>query len=460
MINVVGAGLAGSEAALQIAACGVPVNLYEMKPKYKSPAHKMDLFAELACSNSLRSNMINNAVGLLKYELLSLGSYLLEAALHNEVPAGGALAVDRNLFAEEVTAKIMSNPLITVHHELIDDIPANGIWLIATGPLTQGKLFASMADFFGEEHLHFFDAAAPIISKDSIDTSIAFPQSRYNKGGDDYLNCPMDENEYKQFYAALKTAERAEVHDFDREIVFEGCMPIETMASRGEDTMRFGPLKPVGLKDPRTGREPYACVQLRQDDIRGEMYNIVGFQTRLKQGEQRRVFGLIPGLSKAIFYRYGVMHRNTFINSPKHLNPTYATRKRHDLFFAGQMTGVEGYVESIASGMVAAINAVRYFYNLPELVFPKQTVIGAMANYISDPEVKHFQPMNANFGLLPKLEYNTGKKDRPYHLARRSLQLITTLSTELNQLRVEKRPVYEIPDPMTLAEERRKNENK
>lgn len=405
MIHIIGSGLAGCEAAWQAAELGVPVTLYDSKPEAYSPAHHSPEPAELVCSNSLRAARVENAVGLLKYELRQLESLLLRAADASSVPAGGALAVDRDEFSKYVREALDAHPLITRVTKRFTRIPDEEYLLLATGPLTQGDLFADMQALMGEEHLHFFDAAAPIVSKESLDFSIVFAQSRYDKeGGGDYLNCPMNQEEYQHFYEALISAERAEVADFDREVVFEGCMPIETMASRGEDTMRFGPLKPVGLTDPRTGRRPYACVQLRQDDRQGEMYNIVGFQTRLKQGEQRRVFRMIPGLQKAEFLRYGVMHRNTYLHSPGHLLPTYELRTRPGLFFAGQMTGVEGYVESIASGLVAGINLAAKIKGEEPYIFPPETMIGAMAAYVSDAQVKRFQPMNANWGLVPPPE--------------------------------------------------------
>ena len=412
-VTVVGAGLAGSEAAHVIASLGIDVDLYEMKPGRMSPAHHSEGFAELVCSNSLRAAAVTNAVGLLKEELRILGSLIMEAADGSAVPAGGALAVDRNDFSKFVTERIKNDPKIHVISEEITSIPEEGTVVIATGPLTDGALYDDIMAKLGKNDLHFFDAAAPIVSLDSIDMSKAFRQSRYGKGGDDYINCPMNRDEYLAFYNALINAERAEVKDFDREVVFEGCMPIETMASRGEDTMRFGPLKPVGLTDPRTGEEPYACLQLRQDDREGTMYNLVGFQTRLKWGEQKRVFGMIPGLENAEYLRYGVMHRNTYINSPALLSSHYELRSRNGLFFAGQMTGVEGYIESTASGFMAGFYAAMRELGVEDIYEPdSDTVIGSMANYVSDSSVKNFVPMNANFGLVNPITGKFKGKDR------------------------------------------------
>ena len=374
-INVIGAGLAGSEAANLIASFGIKVNLYEMKPERKSPAHHSDLFAERVCSNSLRSDSLENAVGLLKEELRILGSLIMESADRAKVPAGGALAVDRAEFAGFITDSIRNNPLITVIPGEVTKIPRDGITVVCTGPLTDGALYDDIMELTGGSDLHFFDAAAPIVSYESIDMNKAFRQSRYGKGGNDYINCPMNEEEYLAFYRELISAERAEVKDFDREIVFEGCMPIETMASRGEDTMRYGPLKPVGLIDPATGEEPYACLQLRQDDRAKSMYNLVGFQTRLKWGEQKRVFGMIPGLQNAEYYRMGVMHRNTYLNSPEVLTDMYSLRKYPDIFFGGQITGVEGYIESTASGFLAAYYAVCRYLGIEEPFKPDNRTI-------------------------------------------------------------------------------------
>ena len=428
-ITVIGAGLAGCEAAHIIASFGIDVDLYEMKPARKSPAHKSDLFAELVCSNSLRAASITNAVGLLKEELRRLGSLIMEAADKAEVPAGGALAVDRDEFSSYITESIKNDPHIHVLTEEVTSIPRDRMVIVATGPLTDGDLYDDIMRLTGNLDLHFFDAAAPIVSADSIDMNKAFRQSRYGKGGNDYINCPMNEEEYKAFYNAIISADKADVHGFDKINVFEGCMPIEVMASRGEDTMRFGPLKPVGLVDPNTGKEPYACLQLRQDDRASSMYNLVGFQTRLKFPEQRRVFGMIPGLENAEYLRYGVMHRNTYINSPKLLNPDYSMRDYPDIYFAGQITGVEGYIESAASGFMAGLNAALRVLGInPEVQLNDETVIGAMAAYVSDVSVTKFVPMNANFGIVAtmpgRFKGKTAKQDKNTAIAERSLARI------------------------------------
>jgi len=425
-VIVIGAGLAGCEAAWQLAKAGIPVVIKEMKPVSYTQAHHLPTYAELVCSNSLRSNQIENAAGLLKEEMRRLGSLILECADRTNVPAGGALAVDRDEFSQLVTKKINEHPLIRVISEEVKTLPREGVVVVATGPLTQGGLFADIADQLGQKTLHFFDAAAPIVVSDSIDRSIVFAMSRYGKGGDDYLNCPMNSEEYDAFWEALVAAELADVKDFDKETVFEGCMPIETMAKRGKDTIRFGPLKPVGLIDPRTGREPYACIQLRQDDRSASMYNIVGFQTRLRFLEQQRVFRMIPGLQNAEFSRMGVMHRNTYLDSPKLLDSSYALRKDPRIFFAGQMTGVEGYIESAGSGFVSGLYAAARMrgQRLP-LTFSDQTMIGAMAAYISDENVRSFSPMNANFGLIAPLGHKVrSKKEKYLAYAQRSLQKI------------------------------------
>jgi len=439
-INVIGAGLAGSEAAYVAASMGVKFNLYEMKPEKKSPAHHKDGFGELVCSNSLRANNIENAVGLLKEELRQLGSLIMEAADKSQVPAGGALAVDRDEFSDYITSKIKSNPLINIIPGEVTKVPMEGITVVATGPLTDGELYDDIMNLVGGSDLHFFDAAAPIVTYDSIDMTKAFKASRYGKGGDDYINCPMNKEEYLNFYHALITAERAEVKGFDKEIVFEGCMPIESMASRGEDTMRFGPLKPVGLIDPRTGEEPYACLQLRQDDRAKSMFNLVGFQTRLKWPEQKRVFGMIPGLENAEYYRMGVMHRNTYLKSPEVLTSKYSLRSNPNIFFAGQITGVEGYIESTGSGFLAGYYAACLAKGIEEVFAPSDcTAIGSMALYVSDASVKKFVPMNANFGIIRsmpgKFKGKTGKKDKNYAIAMRSLEEIEEFSGVLNSLR-------------------------
>lgn len=426
-INVIGAGLAGCEAAYQIAKRGIKVKLYEMKPQSYSPAHHLETFAELVCSNSLRSDQIENAVGLLKEEMRQLDSIIMKCADSTRVPAGGALAVDRTKFSQTVTDLIKENPNIEIISEEVKELPKDVITVVASGPLTSESLSKSIMELVGEEYLHFFDAAAPIVTYETINMDKAFKAARYNRGTEDYINCPMDKEEYDNFWNALINAELAEVKDLDKEVVFEGCMPVETMAKRGIDTLRFGPLKPVGLVDPKTGKEAYAVVQLRQDNSEGTLYNIVGFQTRLKWPEQKRVFGMIPGLENAEFVRYGVMHRNTFINSPKVLEPSYRMRKHSNLYFAGQMTGVEGYVESASSGLVAGINAAMQFLGKGEVLFPRTTAIGALSIYISDQNIKDFQPMNVNFGLMESLGMKIrDKRKKNYEIAQRALQVINT----------------------------------
>ena len=423
-VTVVGAGLAGSEAAWQIALAGVPVKLYEMRPKTQTPAHHTDKFAELVCSNSLRANSLTNAVGVLKEEMRRFQSVIIAAADRCAVPAGGALAVDRHEFAAYVTDALRNHPLIEVVTEEVTQIP-DGIVVIATGPLTSPALSEQLRNLTGEEYLYFYDAAAPILEKDSIDMSKVFVASRYDKGDAAYLNCPMNEEEFNRFYEELIAAETAPLKDFEKEIYFEGCMPIEVMAKRGRQTILFGPLKPVGLIDPRTGKKPYAVVQLRQDNGAATLYNMVGFQTHLKWPEQKRVFSLIPGLENCEIVRYGVMHRNTFINSPKLLKPTYQYKERDSLFFAGQMTGVEGYVESAASGLLAGRNAARLAKGEALIVLPPETVMGSMARYITTADPRHFQPMNANFGLVPELaERIRDKRKKNEKLAERALDTI------------------------------------
>ncbi|MBQ0067989.1 MAG: methylenetetrahydrofolate--tRNA-(uracil(54)-C(5))-methyltransferase (FADH(2)-oxidizing) TrmFO [Phascolarctobacterium sp.] len=411
-VHVIGAGLAGCEATWQLVSRGVPVILHEMRPVKKSPAHKTADFAELVCSNSLRAANIDNAVGLLKEEMRHLNSLIMSAADMNRVPAGGALAVDREKFAVTVTDKIKNNPLVEFVNEEVTDLDnLDGIVVIASGPLTSEALSGAAQKLVQQEYLHFFDAAAPIVTSDSLDYSKIFKASRYGKGDADYLNCPFyTKEEYIAFRDALISAEKAELHDFDKKIFFEACMPIEEMAARGEDTMRFGPLKPVGLVDPQTGKEAYAVVQLRQDNAAASLYNIVGFQTHLKWSEQKRVFGMIPGLAKAEFVRYGVMHKNTYINSPKLLNHRFNLRTNKKFYFAGQMTGVEGYVESAASGLMAGIHAARQVLGQEAVEFPAATAHGALCHYISDEKVVDFQPMNINFGLFPQLPKTRIKK--------------------------------------------------
>ena len=432
-IRVIGAGLAGCEAAWQIAEAGIEVELYEMKPVKFSPAHHNPHFAELICSNSLKAERVESAAGLLKEEMRRLGSLLMQCADSCRVPAGGALAVDRDAFAECVTEKIQNHALIHVHQEEIKEIPSDGITVIATGPLTADALAAKISALCGGS-LSFFDAAAPIITAESLCRDRIFAASRYDKGGDDaYLNCPMNKEEYEAFYAALISAERAPVHDFDvaNPKVYEGCMPVEVMAQRGQDTLRYGPLKPVGLRDPQTGHRPWAVVQLRREDKQGILYNLVGFQTNLKFGEQKRVFGMIPGLENAEFTRYGVMHRNTFLNSPKLLQSDYSMRANPNLFFAGQITGVEGYMESASSGIMAGINAVRREHGEETLVLPVTTMIGALSGYIAAGSEVSFQPMGANFGVMPPIEpHIRDKKDRYAAISARSLQALNKIILE------------------------------
>ncbi|WP_129689143.1 FADH(2)-oxidizing methylenetetrahydrofolate--tRNA-(uracil(54)-C(5))-methyltransferase TrmFO [Gottfriedia acidiceleris] len=423
-INVIGAGLAGSEAAYQIAKRGIKVHLYEMRPVRQTPAHHTDKFAELVCSNSLRANTLTNAVGVLKEEMRRLDSVIIRSADECAVPAGGALAVDRHEFASRVTEYVKNHPNVIVHNEEMTKIP-EGPTIIATGPLTSPELSQQLKELTGEDYFYFYDAAAPIVEKESIDLNKVYLKSRYDKGEAAYLNCPMTEEEFDRFYEALTTAETVPLKEFEKEIFFEGCMPVEVMAKRGKQTLLFGPMKPVGLEDPKTGKTPHAVVQLRQDDSAGTLYNIVGFQTHLKWGPQKEVLQLIPGLENAEIVRYGVMHRNTFINSPKLLEATYRFKGRRDLFFAGQMTGVEGYVESAASGLVAGINAARFVMEKELVEFPAETAIGSMANYITTTSAKHFQPMNANFGLFPKLDVKIKRKQERYEAyANRALESI------------------------------------
>jgi len=432
LITIIGAGLAGCEAAWQAAERGVQVRLYEMKPKKYTPAHHSEKFAELVCSNSLRSNVTTNAVGLLKEEMRLLGSLVIEAAYATEVPAGSALAVDRERFADYITEKIKNHPNIEVIREEVTEIPKEGITVVASGPLTSDALSEDIGKRIGCTKLHFFDAAAPIVEFSSIDMNTAFFASRYGKGEASYINCPMTKEQYDVFYQALISAKEAELKEFDKEsqkdlTVFEGCMPVEVMAKRGYETLLFGPLKPVGLPLPSTGKDAYAIVQLRQDNAEGTLFNIVGFQTHLTFGEQKRVFSLIPGLENAEFVRYGVMHRNTYLNSPGLLDADYSVVQEPNLFFAGQMTGVEGYVESAASGIVAGINAAMRALEQDRVIFPRETVIGAMAHYVANGGTGAFQPMNANFGIVPPLEKRVkgGKKAKNEALAARSLAILS-----------------------------------
>jgi len=421
-VCIIGAGLAGSEAAWQVAQSGIKVKLIEMRPHCSTPAHHSNLFAELVCSNSLRAAAIENAVGLLKEEMRQMGSLIMLAADAARIPAGGAHAVDRTAFANFITEKLCSHPLVSVVHEEVGEIPSDRPCIIASGPLTSAPLAAAIVALTGQEHLYFYDAAAPIVIEDSINHEKIYAGSRYDKGTEDYLNCPMTEQEYKEFWEALTNADTTVTRGFEKAIFFEGCMPIEEMARRGIDTMRFGPLKPVGLRDPRTGKTPYAVIQLRQDNFSATLYNIVGFQTHLKWPEQVRVFRMIPGLEQAEFARLGVMHRNTYIHSPCILQPTMQMKKEPGVFFAGQITGVEGYVESAANGLVAGKNASRYCKGAELLIFPEDTAHGALCAYVSDNRHKHFQPMNINFGLLPPLQDRIrDKKQKNKAIAERAL---------------------------------------
>ncbi len=441
-VIVIGAGLAGSEAAWQAAEHGAEVLLYEMRPKKTTPAHKTDGFAELVCSNSLRGAGLENAVGVLKEEMRRLRSLIMEAADATKVPAGGALAVDRHGFSDYVTRYVSAHPRITVIREEVERIPLreDAVTVVASGPLTDGSLAEDIAARTGGDSLYFYDAAAPIVSMDSIDMSKAYRASRYGKGEAAYINCPMTREEYEAFWTELVQAEKAPTKAFEKEKFFEGCMPVEVMAGRGKDTLLFGPLKPVGLEHPETGARPYAVVQLRQDNASATLYNIVGFQTHLKWPEQRRVFQMIPGLEQAEFLRYGVMHRNTFLNSPKHMRPTLQFRGEDRLLFAGQMTGVEGYIESASSGLVAGINAARLAGGQDPLIFPAESCHGALCHYITTSEARHFQPMNVNFGILPPIElrdergrYIKDKKRKKQLLAQRALAAIESFRNALTK---------------------------
>ena len=427
-VKVIGAGLAGCEAAWQLANRNIDVRLYEMKPKKMTPAHHSPDFAELVCSNSLRGDRLENAVGLLKEELRRLDSLILSCAEATRVEAGGCLAVDRGGFSQMVTEKIRSHPRITVVEEEVTQVPEGPV-IIATGPLTSDALSQAIGEYFGETgYLHFFDAAAPLVTAESIDMELAWWQSRYDRGTPDYVNCAMNQEEYEAFWQALTTAQEAEVHGFEDKNVFEGCMPVEVMARRGMDTLRYGPLKPVGLTDPRTGKEPYAVVQLRQDNATGSVFNLVGFQTHLKFGEQKRVFSMIPALKNAEYVRYGVMHQNTFLQSPKLLDRFYADRRNPLVAFAGQMTGVEGYVESTASGYLAAVAMAAKVQGRPLPEFPKTTAIGALGQYISDESVENFQPMNINFSIIAPLEQRIRKKaEKNLAISNRALDVIQAL---------------------------------
>lgn len=431
MVNVIGAGLAGCEAAWQAAKRGIKVRLYEMKPLSYSPAHNLETYAELVCSNSLRSDSIENASGLLKEELRRMNSLIMRCADASRLPAGGALAVDRKGFSEAVTREINTHPNISVIVEEVSELPRDGITIIATGPLTSASLSDCISKLTGKESLYFYDAAAPIVTYESINMDLAFRATRYGKGTDDYINCPMNEEQYKAFHKELMKAETVPQKVFEKTILFSGCMPVESMASSGYDTLRFGPLKPVGLIDPNTGKEPYAVVQLRQDNKEGTLYNIVGFQTHLRWSEQKRVFGLIPGLENAQFERYGVMHRNTYINSPTLLDGAYRMISNNKVYFAGQITGVEGYIESVSSGLVAGINAARQCLGQQALLFPCDTAIGSLASYVSGSAAGKFQPMNASFGLIksPSNRFKT-KKDRVRFKAENALEQIDIINSQ------------------------------
>ena len=432
-VTVIGAGLAGSECAWQLAQRGIDVILREMKPEKKTPAHTTDQFAELCCSNSLRSDQLENAVGLLKEELRRMGSLILSCADATRVEAGGALAVDRHGFATLVTERIRNHPRIRVVPGEVTALPEQGEVVVASGPLTSDALAQELQKLLGaDSDLHFYDAAAPLVSAESVDMDKAWFGSRYDRGTADYVNCPMTEEEYDAFWQALTTAQEAEVHGFEDKMVFEGCMPVEVMARRGHDTLCYGPLKPRGLKDPRTGKEPYAVVQLRRDNAAGTVYNLVGFQTHLRFPEQRRVFSMIPALHDAEFLRYGVMHRNTFLNSPRLLDRYYRLKSRPEISFAGQMTGVEGYVESAASGFLVGVETARRLTGRPPINFPQETAVGALALYVSNPAAAAFQPMNINFGIIPPLDHRVkGKRNKNAELSQRSLAIIDALKEEV-----------------------------
>ena len=429
-IKIIGAGLAGAEAAYQAANRGAEVKIYEMRPKKMTPAHKTGGYGELVCSNSLRGASEENAVGVLKEEMRRLNSLIMEAAYETRIPAGGALAVDREKFSKYITEKIKKHEKITIINEEVTSlkelIDEKSVIIVASGPLTEGKLAENLKEYAGVESFYFYDAAAPIVTYESINLEKAFRASRYDKGSDAaYINCPMNREEYQKFYEELQKAEKTKPHEFEKEIFFEGCLPIEEIASRGEETLRFGPLKPVGLINPKTKERPYAVVQLRQDNSEATLFNLVGFQTHLTWPEQRRVFKMIPGLENAEFVRYGVMHRNSYINSPRLLKPTLQLKSNEEILFAGQMTGVEGYVESAATGLIAGINAARIAAGEKALIFPPETCHGALVNYITSAEsAKNFQPMNINFGLLPALDFKVGRKNKKIELAKRALNVI------------------------------------
>jgi len=434
-VTVVGGGLAGSEAAWQLARRGVSVDLFEMRPVRQTPVHQTGDLAELVCSNSLRGNALDQAAGLLKEEMRRMGSLIIRVADEVRVPAGSALAVDRGLFAQKVTEAVSALPQVTLHRQETPRIPEGPVVIVATGPLTSDALAAEIAAFVGQTHLYFYDAVSPVVDAETIDFSRTFRASRYGKGGDDYVNCPLDEAEYDAFFRALTTAECAELHAFDHEFFFEGCLPVEVIASRGRDTLLFGPMKPVGLVDPRTGRRPFAVVQLRQDNLAASHFSVVGFQTQLKWGEQKRVFQMIPGLAQAEFVRMGMIHRNTYVNSPSTLEPTFETRKRRGLFFAGQMSGVEGYVESAASGLLAGVGAAFRARGEEPVGFPEDTALGALGRYIARSDPKHYQPTNIAFGLLPELSQRIrDKARRRMALAERALGSLEHFQSRLGEL--------------------------
>jgi methylenetetrahydrofolate--tRNA-(uracil-5-)-methyltransferase len=433
-VRIVGAGLAGSEAAWQLAKRGVGVDLYEMRPVLKTPVHQTDLFAELVCSNSLRGNDLDQAAGLLKEEMRRLGSLVMGVADEVRVPAGSALAVDRGLFAERITSRLCACPEVKVVREEVPKIPEGPLVIVATGPLTSDRLAEDIAAFVGASALYFYDAVSPVLDAETIDFSKTFKASRYGRGGDDYLNCPMDEAQYDAFYSALTSAESATLHTFEHEFFFEGCLPVEVIGSRGRETLLFGPMKPVGLKDPRTGQRPFAVVQLRQDNLAASHFSMVGFQTQLKWGEQKRVFQLIPGLEAVEFVRFGMVHRNTYVNSPRTLEPTFETRRREGLFFAGQMSGVEGYVESAASGLVAGIAAASRAHGREPLAFPEDTALGALGRYISRSDPANYQPTNIAFGLLPELPRRIRDKiQRRKAVSQRALESLEAFKGRLDQ---------------------------
>lgn len=438
-VTIVGGGLAGSEAAWQLARRGVGVDLYEMRPVRQTPVHQTGDLAELVCSNSLRGNALDQAAGLLKEEMRRMGSLIIRVADSVRVPAGSALAVDRGLFARRITEEVEALPEVTIHRQEVARIPGDPVTIVATGPLTSEGLAGEVAAFVGRDHLYFYDAVSPVIDAETIDFDRVFRASRYGKGGDDYVNCPLDEEQYRAFYTALTTAESATLHAFEHEFFFEGCLPVEVIASRGFDTLRFGPMKPVGLSDPRTGRRPFAVVQLRQDNLAASHFSMVGFQTQLKWGEQTRVFRMIPGLERAEFVRHGMIHRNTFINSPATLDPTFEARRRPGLFFAGQMSGVEGYVESAASGLLAGVGAAARARGAEPIPFPEDTALGALGRYIARSDAENYQPTNIAFGLLPELaERIRDKSKRRLAVSARAL-----LSLEAFRPSVEDRDVRE-----------------